>query len=199
MIALDLDNTIICYDEAFRAAAEEVGCLPASGGQADKSSVKTAALAAGGNDLWTRVQGIAYGEGISSATLFPGCMEFIHRALQTNVPLAVFSHKTEYPAIGPRVNLRIAAMRWMEKQGLPAGDQLPVNFCDSREVKVARIATSNCRALLDDLPEVLLSPGFPSGTLFVLFDPSGSHADWSATPRVASWQAAADLLLGGAR
>lgn len=199
MIALDLDNTIICYDEAFRAAAEEVGCLPSSGERVDKSSVKTAALAAGGNDLWTQVQGIAYGEGISSATLFPGCMEFIHRALHTNVPLAIFSHKTEYPAIGPRVNLRIAAMQWMEKQGLPPADQLPVNFCGSREDKVARIAASNCRALIDDLPEVFLSSAFPSGTLFVLFDPAGSHTDWSNSPRVASWQAASELLLGGTR
>lgn len=191
MIALDLDNTIICYDEAFRAAAADVG-LP--GGLADKSSVKSAALAAGGNDLWTRVQGIAYAEGISQAALFPGCMEFIHRASRTKVPLAVFSHKTEYPAIGPRVNLRNAAMRWLEKQGLR---HLPVSFCDSREEKVASVASSNCRALIDDLPEVYQSPGFPARTLFVLFDPADGHSGWSASPRVASWQAAADLLLGG--
>ena len=197
MIALDLDNTIICYDEAFRAAAEEVGCLPASCERVDKSSVKAAALAAGGNELWTRVQGIAYGEGISSATLYPGCIEFIQRACQAGIPLAVISHKTEYPAIGPHVNLRLAALRWMEKHGVPPGDQLPVNFCDSREDKVARIAASNCRALVDDLPEVFRSPGFPDQTFFVLFDPAGSHADWSASPRVTSWEAATDLLLGG--
>jgi len=111
--------------------------------------------------------------------------------------LAVFSHKTEYPAIGPRVNLRIAATRWMELQGLPIGDRLPVNFYDSREDKVASIGSSNCRALIDDLPEVFRSPGYPSRMLFVLFDPSGSHTNWSATPRVATWQEAADLLLGG--
>jgi len=195
MIALDLDNTIICYDEAFRAAAEKVGCLPASCERVDKSSVKAAAMAAGGNELWTRVQGIAYGDGISSATPFPGCVEFIQCALHANVPLAVISHKTEYPAIGPRVSLRHTALSWMEKHGLPPDDQLPVNFCDSREEKVARLVSLNCRALVDDLPEVFLTPGFPAGTLFVLFDPVESHADWSASPRVTSWQAAATLLL----
>lgn len=194
MIALDLDNTIICYDEAFRAAAAEVG-LP--GGKTDKATVKASALAAGGNELWTRVQGVAYGEGISRATLFPGCVEFIHRARQANVPVAVFSHKTEFPAIGPRVNLRLAALRWLEERLL--ADQLPVSFCDSREEKVARIAASNCRALIDDLPEVFLSPGFPARTLFVLFDPTDAHARWSGSPRVASWNAAADLLLGGTK
>ena len=28
MTALDLDNTIICYDEAFRSAAARLDCLP---------------------------------------------------------------------------------------------------------------------------------------------------------------------------
>ena len=58
MIALDLDNTIICYDEAFRVAASLLDCLPAVGIAISKPTIKAAALAKGGNDLWTRLQGL---------------------------------------------------------------------------------------------------------------------------------------------
>jgi len=195
MIALDLDNTIICYDDAFRAAAEDTGCLPADGIAINKASVKASALAKDGNDLWTRLQGIAYGSGIQKAKPFPGCKQFISRALDRNEKLAIISHKTEYPAIGAKVNLRVAAINWLGNNGLSFGSRFPVIFCDSREEKIERIRSLNCRALLDDLPEVFHAPGFPSATRFVLFDPSDAHADWSLSPRVASWDAATELLM----
>ena len=195
MIALDLDNTIICYDDAFRAAAEETGCPPANASPINKAVVKASALAQGGNELWTCLQGIAYGSGIYKAKLFPGCAGFIHRALDRGETLAIVSHKTEYPEIGPKVNLRTAAMDWLEKNGLALGTRLPVIFCDSREEKVERIRSFACRALIDDLPEVFRTTGFPSATVFVLFDPSGEHEGWSLSPRVGSWDEAADALL----
>lgn len=195
MIALDLDNTIVCYDGAFRAAAEACECLPASGTPIDKASVKAAAFAKGGNELWTRLQGMAYGEGISQAELFPGCREFLELAMKRGEKMAVLSHKTEFPAIGPKVNLRLAAMNWLESNGLGVGDRLPVIFCDSRLEKVNRLGTLACRALLDDLPEVFRTPGFPLKTKFILFDPSDSHSDWSDSPRITSWNAATDMLL----
>jgi hypothetical protein len=195
MIALDLDNTIICYDDAFRAAAEEAGCLPADGAPFNKASVKASALAQGGNELWTRLQGIAYGSGIQKAKIFAGCAGFINRAFGCGEALAIVSHKTEYPAIGPKVNLRMAAMDWLEENGLSLGPRLPVIFCESREEKVERIRSLACRALIDDLPGVFQTAGFPPATVFVLFDPSGEHEGWSVSPRVASWDEAADALL----
>ena len=195
MIALDLDNTIICYDDAFRTAAEETGCLPADGAALNKASVKAAALAKGGNDLWTRLQGIAYGSGIQKAKPFPGCARFINRALDLNEKLAIISHKTEYPASGAKVNLRVAAITWLGNNGLSFGSRLPVVFCDSREEKVGRVRSFACQALIDDLPDVFQTPGFPDSTRFILFDPTGEHEGWSASPRVTSWDEAADVLL----
>ena len=195
MIALDLDNTIICYDDAFRAAAEEADCLPANGIALNKASVKAAAFAKGGNDLWTRLQGGAYGSGIQKAKPFFGCKQFIYRALDRNEKLSIISHKTEYPAIGAKENLRVAAINWLGNNGLSFGSRLPVIFCDSREEKVERIRAFACRALIDDLPDVFRTPGFPLATRFILFDPACEHEGWSASPRVTSWVEAADVLL----
>jgi hypothetical protein len=194
MIALDLDNTIICYDAAFQTAATLAGCPPPAGMAPSKADVKSAALAAGGNALWTQIQGIAYGEGLVHAALFPGCRAFIEYALGQGEELAIVSHKSEFPAIGPRINLRATADDWLVRNEMGFGGRLPVYYCDSREEKVVRLRALACRALVDDLPEVFQSPGFPQQTAFVLFDPAGRHLDWTATPRISSWVEARPLL-----
>jgi hypothetical protein len=196
MIALDLDNTIICYDEAFHSAAVSLGCLEPDAPHRGKAAVKAAALARGGNDLWTRLQGIAYGEGIAAATPYAGCREFLQRTAAQGRNLAILSHKTEFPAIGPRINLRTAALDWLDRHGLTTITNLPVVFCDTRGEKVARLASMAARALLDDLPEVFRTPGFPATTRFVLFDPAAVHAGWDGSERVSSWDEASALLLG---
>ncbi len=195
MIALDLDNTIICYDEAFRVAAALTGCPLPKGTDSSKAAVKSAALAAGGNVLWTQIQSIAYGEGILQASSFPGCREFIEHAFACGEELAIVSHKSEFPAVGDRVNLRVAADNWLVRNNMKFGGKLPVYYCDSRDEKVNRVNKLECRALVDDLPEVFWSSGFPQRTAFVLFDPAGRHSDWTATARVSSWSEALRLLL----
>jgi hypothetical protein len=189
MIALDLDNTIICYDEAFRAAACRLDCLPEPGIATNKSSIKASALACGGNDLWTRVQGLAYGEQIGKATLFLGCADFVASAQED---LVIVSHKTQFPVLGDKTDLREAAANWIQLTSL-AG--LPLHFFDTREAKVAKIAELRPRALIDDLPEVSETPGFPAATAFILFDPDNNHSLWTASPRLRSWHEARQLLL----
>jgi hypothetical protein len=188
MIALDLDNTIICYDEAFSAAASQLDCLPEPGLVINKSTIKAAALACGGNDLWTRVQGFAYGEQIGKATLFPGCADFVASAQED---LVIVSHKTQFPVLGDKTDLRKAAANWIQST-LLAG--LPLHFFDTREAKVAKVAELRPRALIDDLPEVFKTPGFPSATAFILFDPENTHPLWTGSPRLRSWHEARQLL-----
>jgi hypothetical protein len=195
MIALDLDNCIICYDRPFFSASKRAGCAPAHGASPSKEEVKAAAFARGGNELWTLLQGEVYGTGIYEAEIFPGCREFVNRALAAGERLVILSHKTKFPALGPQVDLRAAASKFLEENDFPTVSQVPVHFCDTREEKVARLGELGCRAIVDDLPAVYNTPGFPTQTRFVLFDPSNAHAEWSATPRVGSWSKAAELLL----
>lgn len=189
MIALDLDNTIICYDEAFRAAASQLDCLPKPGLAINKSTIKIAALTCGGNDLWTRVQGLAYGEQIGKAMLFPGCAEFVTSAQEE---LVIVSHKTQFPVLGEKTNLREAACIFLASTPLAT---LPIHFLDTREAKVAKVAELLPRALIDDLPEVFQTPRFPSTTAFLLFDPENTHPLWTASPRLRSWHEAHQSLL----
>jgi hypothetical protein len=193
MIALDLDNTIVCYDRAFLSAAASEGLRLPAGAPPSKGLVKSAALAAGGDALWTRIQGVAYGEGMVHASLFPGCREFIDEAFRRGEEVAIVSHKSEYPASGLPVNLRKAADDWLARSQLGLGGRLAVHYCDSRAEKVARVSALDCRVLVDDLPEVYQAGGFPARTTFVLFDPAGEHLGWTASARVDSWSGVRDL------
>jgi hypothetical protein len=188
MIAIDLDNTIIRYDRAFEAAATRLHCLPNSK-RIDKAAVKDAAIKIGGNTLWTHLQALAYGEEVSKAELFPGCATFISACREDVV---IISHKTRFPAAGDPVDLREAALTFLAATPL-AG--LPVHFLDSREAKVAKVSALRPRALIDDLPEIFETPGFPQDTAFHLFDPENARPCWTSTPRLQSWHEAAHLLL----
>lgn len=187
MIAIDLDNTIIRYDRAFESAAARLQCLPV-GSPVNKATVKTAALAAGGNELWTQLQGLVYGEEITKAEIFPGCIEFFSAAREE---LVIVSHKTRFPALGPPTDLRKAARAFLA--GTPLAG-IPLHFLDTREAKVAKLAELGSRALIDDLPEVLRTPGFPPATVFHLFDPDNTHPSWTTTPRIRSWHEARSTL-----
>ncbi len=113
--------------------------------------------------------------------------------------MTVISHKTEYGHFDPhRVNLREAALRWMDAAGLfdtPDTALSPehVLFEATRSGKIARIAASGCRRFIDDLPEIFTDTAFPPDVERHLLAPDTLHA---AGPfqQHASWYAIAHAI-----
>src|SRR6267378_1687150 len=94
-IGLDLDNTLICYDEAFLRVGKEEGLLPASF-EGNKAAVKRALLAEQPDGyLWESLQGLVYGRRIDAAMLFDGVAEFLEKCRRHGGTIAIVSHKTE--------------------------------------------------------------------------------------------------------
>ncbi len=182
-IGLDFDNTIIRYDEVFREAAIQRDLIPSnvSGG---KQQVRDAIrLLPDGEQQWQALQGYVYGKGIQGAMLFAGLGDFLRRARAREDTILVVSHKTEYGHFDPeRVNLRRAAMQWMEGQGFFAergfsiapGD---VHFLPSRAEKLSRIGELACDVFIDDLEEVLSDPEFPDFVRRILFSERAGKSD----------------------
>lgn len=178
-LGVDFDNTLVSYDELFHRCAVERGVIPA-----DTPKTKSAVRAylwslPGGNTPWTELQGIVYGTRMAEAAFFPGAREALSFCRGQGIRVSVISHKIEFPSLGPRVRLREAALGWMEEQGFfdPGGIGLSrgaIFFESSREEKLARIGREGCTHFIDDLPEVLEAPGFPSGVGKWLFDPAGA-------------------------
>jgi hypothetical protein len=174
-IGLDFDNTIIRYDDVFRSAAQQRGLL-AKDFRGSKQQVRdTIRLQPDGELKWQALQGYVYGKGIDKAELFPGLPDFLRRAKRSGDTLLIVSHKTEYGHFDPdKINLREAAMGWMERQGFFSAEGFSINrgdvhFAASRSEKLSRIAALNCDVFVDDLEEVLLDAEFPNSVQRVLF------------------------------
>jgi hypothetical protein len=189
-IGIDFDNTIVSYDELFHRVAIEKSLVPADL-PPSKLAVRDYLRKKGNEDAWTEMQGYVYGARMADAAAFPGALEFMRLARDVNVSIAIVSHKTKYPFLGPKYDLHAAAQSWVdsvlgrESEHLIEPDQ--VFFELTKEDKIRRIAEIECDYFIDDLPEILLAPVFPTETARILFDPEGGHGTTGMTAKLASW------------
>jgi hypothetical protein len=192
LIGLDFDNTIVCYDHAFHRLALERGLIPAEL-PPSKSRVRDYLRARGREQAWIELQGLAYGQRMGEAELFPGADECIRGWLAGGLEVAVVSHKTRRPYAGDGPDLQAAAYAWLEARGGLLGSAA-VFFELTKHDKLRRIAELGCDWFVDDLPEFLGEPGFPTATRRVLFDPTGAHTGEDRFPRGTSWAELARLI-----
>jgi hypothetical protein len=177
-IGLDFDNTIVSYDELFHKVALEGGWIT-SEVPVSKVSVRDHLRSIDKESVWTEMQGYVYGARMDEAAAYPGVFDCLVWARDQDIPVSIVSHKTRHPFLGKQYDLHAAARKWIEiflkdaKGSLVMPDQ--VYFELTKESKVKRIADIGCTVYVDDLPEILLAPGFPVDTDKILFDPDHHH------------------------
>ena len=197
-IGVDFDNTIVCYDGVFHAAAVERGLIPTDL-PVNKDSVRDYLRRWGREDDWTQLQGYVYGPRMREAEPFPGALEFLERCARVQVPVWIISHKTRYPCRGPEYDLHAAARDWLATHGLHDAATValpPDHVCLelTKPDKLARIAAVGCTHFVDDLPEFLAEPAFPPGVRRLLFDPRGRHEGGTPFPRASTWEEIWELI-----
>ena len=198
-IGLDFDNTIVSYSGVFHRAAVERGLIPDSVPN-DKTAVRDHLRADGREEDWILLQGYVYGSRMDLAAPYPGVTDFLAGARARGYQVFVISHRTRHPFRGPQFDLHEEAQRFLSGQGLltdaPDGLAKSDTFFElTKEEKLRRIAAQNCDLFVDDLPEFLDEPAFPSTTRKVLFDPHDRYATTNGHTRVRSWQEFSDLVL----
>ena len=195
-IGLDLDNTIIDYEALIReelALDDALRALPAG----DKRALRDALRAQAGGELrWTNLQARIYGPRLAMAMPFEGAQKFVAMANEARIELVIVSHKTRYAAADTaNYDIQEAARNWLSRRGFVGTGAIPeanVFFEETREKKVARIATLKVDAFLDDLSEVFAEPAFPGSVERWLFSPT-SQADPGNVDRIfASWASVAE-------
>jgi hypothetical protein len=195
-IGIDFDNTIACYDGVFHRAAVEQGLIP-PGVPTDKTSVRDYFRSAGREDAWTELQGHVYGARMDLVACYPGVDAFLRRARAGGHTVFVISHKTRTPYLGEPHDLHTAAVQFLQAQQIVGSDGVPgdhVFFELTLPEKLARIRAQGCDVFIDDLPELLAEPAFPSGARPILFDPDGHYPSASfETHR--TWDSIAGALL----
>ncbi len=197
-IGIDLDNTLICYDALFHELAFERGLIDASVA-ARKTAVRDHLRARGKEEAWTELQGLAYGPYLPAALPFPGALEFCRVCRERGIELRIISHKTRYPARGPRFDLHGAALAWLRAYRLIDDARTDLTRAEvflepTRRTKLECIARERCTHFIDDLPEFLISSGFPGDVARILFDPHDSTPDAAEYERFPSFCALMELL-----
>jgi len=173
IIGIDFDNTIIKYDNVFGRVAFATEIISDSTLKS-KSEVKNSLISSGRQDEWTKLQGIVYGSHIMTAEPYENFVDVFKSLITAGHELKIISHKTKYPFIGKRINLRSAAMMWLkEKEIVGTGhnklSEMDVFFCSTITAKVAMQKKQRCDVFIDDLAKVLklINPQVNR----VLFDP----------------------------
>lgn len=197
IIGIDLDNTIIQYDEVIYQEAVRQGLISEDTPH-NKMIIRDILRSQNHETEWTEIQGYVYGLGMHRAHLFHGVLKFLEELPSFGLKPTIISHRSKKPFRGGDIDLHQTASDWLMKQGI-TGDQGPVRREDiffevTREEKYQRIREMNCCMFIDDLIEFLSSELFPAEVRPILFDPWSNIPDGAHSLIVRSWDDASSLV-----
>ena len=177
MIGVDLDNTILNYDDVYRTALKMRGIRRVEGISPRKILKDHFARKPSGNLDWTLLQGEIYSSYLAEAKPFEGCIETLCGWLEQGHQIRIISHKTRYPAVGPAHDFHSAADQWLRKHLLDRispklHENLHILFLDTIEEKANAIKEERCAIFVDDLASVLEHEHFPAETIGIHFGSS---------------------------
>ncbi len=181
LLGVDFDNTLVSYGQLFAEEADRRGWLPV-GFSGDRTALRTwLRQQPGGEERWQRLQAEVYYRRIGEARPAPGSLEALRQLRDRGVGLCIVSHKSRAPRLEPTWDLRAAASRWLEDNGVLGGDigitPADVWYEPTRASKVARIVSLGCTHFIDDLPEVFAEPGFPEHIVVLHYASDGTRWD----------------------
>lgn len=171
-IGIDFDNTIVNYDNIFYKYALLGNLIKPHINKNKKDIRDNIRLLPEGNDRWTELQGLVYGRYMDEAEITEGLDEFLNKCNKMKIKVYIISHKTLYPAMGPKYNLHNAARKWLktrkfsEKYNISENDAF---FVFTLNEKLSMISQRECTYFIDDLSEVLTHPSFPDNVKKILY------------------------------
>lgn len=198
IIGIDLDNTIVQYDQVIYDIAIQRGLIPART-EPNKTIIRDILRSSGRDADWTDIQGYVYGQGMQYAHPFPGIIPFLQLLSNRGFSPCIISHRTQYPYSGGDSNLHQAALEWLIMKGIVGDSRAPVRqdhvfFELTKNAKYQRIRYQKCIIFIDDLIEFLVSDFFPKEVKKVLFDPFDNYHDHTVYTRITSWNDASNTI-----
>ena len=195
-VGFDFDNTLINYYGVFFEVAYSKGLIPLNI-KKDKNSVKDYLNKNSQGELFTEIQGLVYGKEIlrscPSKNILIGLNDLLKKEKKAN--LFIVSHKTKYPFIGEKIDLREAANRWIKKN-LKLNEKLifpekNIFYESTIEEKIKRINYLKCDYYFDDLPIII--ENLPSHIKGFLYDPLNKYQEGNLN-KISDWKLICNYL-----
>lgn len=198
VVGVDLDNTIINYEELFFTEALTAGYISACFIKDKKKIRNSIRSLENGEEKWQRIQATIYGKKIINAQLYKGAKDFFYLCRQLDIEVHIISHKTKYAALNKTINLRDSALSFLQKKGFFSENLIKIDrifFESTREKKNNRIRDLNCDFFIDDLFEIFADPYYPQHVGKILFDANKTHFFLKDIKIVKSWAEIIDFLI----
>lgn len=197
IIGIDIDNTIIDYKNAFLSnldkldiSSSKLNKLKKLDNLDTKYKLKKKIHDIIGEKNWQKLQGLTYGKGINSASIFNEFINFLLVSKNRNIQIYFISHKTMF-AHGDKnktIKLRDEVLKFLKKKYIinryTSIKKQNIFFFSSKEEKISCIKKLKCDYFIDDLKEILIDKNFPNQTKKILFNNSTknkyieSHYSW---------------------
>ena len=195
-VGFDFDNTLINYYGVFFEVAYSKGLIPLNI-KKDKNSVKDYLNKNSQGEFFTEIQGLVYGKEIfrssPSKNILIGLNDLLKKEKKAN--LFIVSHKTKYPFIGEKIDLREAANRWIKKNlKLNEKSIFPeknIFYESTIEKKIERINYLKCDYYFDDLPIII--ENLPSHIKGFLYDPLNKYREGNLK-KISDWKLICNYL-----
>jgi len=190
IVGVDFDNTIASYDALMHRLATAWGLVDAGLPQNKRLIRDAIRRLPEGEAKWRGLQTHCYGPGIGEAPAMEGVEAFFAACKARRIPVWIVSHKTQYANFGEPVDLRAAALGWLESRGFIDSPRFGIGrervlFGETREEKIARINGLKITHFVDDLEETFLAENFPPKVARILYAPerpAGVSERWHSFP-----------------
>ena len=176
VIGVDLDNTIIEYNDTIYKTAIGLGLIP-SNIEKSKNIIRDHIRNLPNGEIeWQKIQAIVYGPRIVDAKLIDEVKTFFWLCKKNKILVYIISHKTQYSNLYKSgTNLRESALMWMDKNDLFNSKygltRDMVYFESTKDEKINRIISLGCTHFIDDMEEVFSSAAFPRNVEKILYNP----------------------------
>ena len=155
-IGIDLDNTIINYNNAFTKflKKKKIHLKEINRDKIKKISNENPKII-----NWTYAQEEIYGKYIKYAKLFSYYKSFEKFAIKNKFKLYIISHKTRLSEYSKKYDLRKVANLWLKKN--LKKKKYKIFFLNSITEKLNKIKTINPDFYIDDLEKILINKRLP--------------------------------------
>lgn len=193
-IGIDLDNTIINYNNLFRCAAQINGFVKDDwiGGKKElKNKIKKLK---DGEEKWKKLQGYIYGELIDKAKLNIGLYKFILRAKTKKCNVFIISHKTIHPHHTKSILLRHKANKFLDKKNIfKLIDKSNVYYASTLDEKISIINKKKLTWYIDDLSKVLNHKNLSKRIKKIHYDGKIENAEYICSD---NWYNISNIIFG---
>ena len=163
-IGIDLDNTIINYQNSFKKYLREKKIYLKI---ISKNKIKYLSNNNSKIKSWTETQEEIYGKYIIYAKPFKYYKEFEKFALKKNIKLFIVSHKTKYSQFSKKYNLHTQSSRWIKNNIFKK--KYKIFYVNTINEKIRKIRKVNPNYFIDDLIEIFNNKNFPKNVKKIYF------------------------------